>query len=66
MFLMVLLLAASHPASATRVRRQATAGHYKSKHRRSKKSHQVQGQKAIYPQRASEIQQALIREHYLS
>jgi len=50
------------PASATRVRRQATAGHWR-KHRRKK--HKVQGQRAIDPQRAAEIQSALIREHYL-
>ncbi|HUZ04588.1 MAG TPA: peptidoglycan-binding domain-containing protein [Acidobacteriaceae bacterium] len=65
MFLLVFLLTASLPASATRVRRQATAGHYKGRRRRSKKSHKVQGQKAIDPQRAAEIQEALIREHYL-
>ena len=59
---MIVFFSFSLPASATRVRRQATAGHWRKRHR---KKHKVQGQRAIDPQRASEIQAALIREHYL-
>jgi peptidoglycan hydrolase-like protein with peptidoglycan-binding domain len=36
------------------------------KHHSSKHSHKVHGQQAIEPARVTEIQQALIREHYLS
>ncbi len=57
-----VLFSLSLPASATRVRRQATAGHWR---KRRHKKHKVQGQRAIDPQRAAEIQAALIREHYL-
>jgi hypothetical protein len=57
-----VLFSLSLPASATRVRRQATAGHWRKHHR---KKHKLQGQRAIDPQRAAEIQAALIREHYL-
>ena len=37
-----------------------------SKHTRKKKSRKIRGQQKIDPQRAEEIQQALIREHYLT
>jgi peptidoglycan hydrolase-like protein with peptidoglycan-binding domain len=54
------------PAFATRTHRQ-TGGHAqgsrKLTHKASKKLH---GQQAIAPERVTEIQQALIREHYLS
>jgi hypothetical protein len=53
------------PASATRTHRAPTASHSK----RAKKkpvSHQIHGQRQIDPDRAREIQTALIREHYLS
>ena len=57
------------PAFASHVRRSPTAGpsHHSRKltsHRRA--SHRIHGQQAIAPERATEIQQALIREHYLS
>jgi hypothetical protein len=64
----VLLLGAflsAAPAFATRTHRAATSGHAHHKlvlHHR----HAVQGQRGIDPQRATEIQNALIREHYLS
>ena len=60
---MLLAFAVTLPAQASHVRRQATAGHRH--HRHSKKKHKVTGQRAIDPQRATAIQQALIREHYL-
>jgi hypothetical protein len=57
------LLAA--PAFATRTHRAATSGHahHKMLHRHA---HAVVGQRQIDPDRAREIQTALIREHYLS
>ncbi len=62
---MVVAMVNPHAASATRVRRQATAGHRKHHHHATKKKHKLQGQRAMEPQRVTEIQQALIREHYL-
>src|SRR5277367_819355 len=50
------------PAFATRTHRSATAGHSKTR----KASHQLHGQRQIDPERAKEIQTALIREHYLT
>jgi hypothetical protein len=56
---------AATPAFATRTHRAATSGH--AHHRLSlHRKHNVQGQRGIDPQRATEIQNALIREHYLS
>jgi hypothetical protein len=51
------------PASANRTHRAATSGHKAAK---KNSSHQVRGQRQIDPDRAREIQGALIREHYLS
>ncbi len=61
-----VLLALTLPptAAATRVRRQATAGHHRH-HQPVKRKHKIKGQRAMEPQRVTEIQQALIREHYL-
>ncbi|AXC14427.1 Peptidoglycan-binding domain 1 protein [Acidisarcina polymorpha] len=53
------------PASATRTHRSATSGHSKTVKKKSA-SHQIHGQRQIEPERAREIQTALIREHYLS
>jgi len=53
------------PASATRTHRSATAGHSKTAKKKSA-SHQLHGQRQIDPERAREIQSALIREHYLT
>lgn len=50
------------PAFASRTHRTATSGHRRVLHHR----HQVRGQRQIDPDRAREIQQALIREHYLN
>ena len=55
-------LLAATPAFATRTHRAATSGH----HHKSKKHHFVPGQRQIDPERAAEIQSALIREHYLA
>src|SRR5271170_1963117 len=53
------------PAFATRTHRSATSGHSKTTKKKST-SHQVHGQRQIDPERAREIQSALIREHYLN
>lgn len=50
------------PAFASRTHRTATSGQHRVLHHR----HQVRGQRQIDPDRAREIQQALIREHYLN
>ena len=54
------------PAFASHVHRAPTAGtaHYSRKAARP--AHRSHGQQAIAPERVTEIQQALIREHYLS
>ncbi len=68
--LSALLLAA--PAFATRTHRSIghighSSGHLRTSHKAAPKpSHKLHGQQAIEPERVTEIQQALIREHYLS
>jgi Putative peptidoglycan binding domain len=57
-------LLSATPAFATRTHRAATSGHAHHKISLHRK-HTVQGQRGIDPQRATEIQNALIREHYL-
>lgn len=57
-------LLAAPPAFATRTHRAATSGH--SLHHKGKKHKFTPGQRQIEPERATEIQNALIREHYLS
>ncbi len=66
--LAILLLAATFasPALATRVHSRAASTRSHRSHLRAKKSHQLHGQQAIDPARVTEIQQALIREHYLT
>ncbi|HUB19472.1 MAG TPA: peptidoglycan-binding domain-containing protein [Acidobacteriaceae bacterium] len=51
------------PAFASRTHRAATAGHVR---HHSRHHHFVPGQRTIQPERAKEIQDALIREHYLT
>ena len=55
-----------HPASTT----ARSSSHVKSGHKSTTaaaaKSHKLHGQQAIAPARVTEIQEALIREHYLS
>ncbi len=53
------------PALATRTHRAATSGHSKAAKKKAA-SHQIHGQRQIDPDRAREIQSALIREHYLT
>lgn len=54
------------PAFASRTHHTSFSGHSHKTHRLAKKSHRLHGQQAIEPARVTEIQEALIREHYLS
>lgn len=54
------------PAFATRTHRTTSSAHVRSSHKAAPKSRKVHGQQAIEPARVTEIQQALIREHYLT
>jgi len=57
------------PAFATRTHKATKNAHARTSHRaapKSPKSHKVHGQQSIEPGRVTEIQQALIREHYLN
>jgi Putative peptidoglycan binding domain len=70
---LVFMLAAAliaAPAYATRTHRRtvrtAASGHTHSAHKPAPKSHKLHGQQSIEPARVTEIQQALIREHYLT
>lgn len=71
-FLLALLICAgiiSCTAHASRVHRSPTSGqqaHHSRSITTSKRYHRVRGQQAIEPERVMQIQQALIREHYLS
>ena len=67
-FVLATALAAV-PATASRVHRAPTSGHSHSKHHtlpQPAKTHKMHGQQAIDSSRVTAIQQALIREHYLS
>jgi hypothetical protein len=65
-FCVLSALLMASPAFATRTHRATTSSHARSSHRAAPKSHKVHGQQSIEPGRVTEIQQALIREHYLS
>lgn len=55
------------PAFATRTHKATASAHVRSSHKAAPKaSHKIHGQQAIEPARVTEIQQALIREHYLT
>src|SRR6202034_2921503 len=57
------------PTFAASVRHTSTSSHSSASHKLShsrKGSRRVRGQQAIQPDRVTEIQQALAREHYLS
>jgi peptidoglycan hydrolase-like protein with peptidoglycan-binding domain len=58
------------PVFASHVHRSPTTGTSSSSRKltqtRHKLSHRVRGQQAIEPERVTQIQQALIREHYLN
>ena len=57
---------ASLPALASRVHRAPTSGHHGKHTPTVTKAKKLHGQQAIDSDRATAIQQALIREHYLS
>ncbi len=60
-------LCLSAAASGAKIHRAPTAHHSKKSHARRKAvSHRMHGQQSIAPERATQIQQALIREHYLT
>ncbi|MBV8631077.1 MAG: peptidoglycan-binding protein [Silvibacterium sp.] len=63
--LFVAIALSATPALANRTHRAPTAGHSKS-HKSRKATHTIQGQRGIDPDRAREIQTALVREHYLN
>jgi len=55
------------PSFASRVHRAPTSGHTHILHKPAVKAHaKLRGQQSIEPGRVTEIQQALIREHYLT
>jgi peptidoglycan hydrolase-like protein with peptidoglycan-binding domain len=54
------------PAFATRVHHATAIRHTRGSRKAAPKSHRLHGQQAIDSARVTEIQQALIREHYLS
>jgi peptidoglycan hydrolase-like protein with peptidoglycan-binding domain len=53
-------------ASKTSAGRTTVSGHGRTTRKAAPRSKKVHGQQAIEPDRVTEIQQALIREHYLS
>lgn len=62
-----LAMALPAQASTAHAAKKTTSSKHNSKHRRAKKtSWKKKGQQGIRPERATEIQQALIREHYLT
>ena len=66
-FLLVIALAAT-PAFGSRTHRAATSGHHHhhKAHVRKTSHHVVRGQRGIDSDRAREIQEALIRQNYLT
>ena len=65
--LLIVTALSVSPAFANRTHRAPTAGHPKSStHKAKKSSHVAQGQRSIDPDRAREIQSALIRENYMT
>ena len=64
--LFLLAAIAAVPASASRVHRAPTSGHNSAPHKTVRKSHKLHGQQSIDSARATQTQEALIREHYMS
>jgi peptidoglycan hydrolase-like protein with peptidoglycan-binding domain len=67
LFLAASLTTAS--AFATTSHHASTSTHKSSSHKtkgKAAKSHQIHGQQAIDPERVTQIQEALIREHYMT
>ena len=57
---------AALPAMAGTHRHAATSGHKHVKHASAPKAKKMHGQQTIDPERATAIQQALIRQHYMN
>jgi hypothetical protein len=64
--LMLSVALTASPAFATRTHHTTASGRARSSHKPVSKSHKVHGQQAIESGRVTEIQQALIRQHYLT
>lgn len=64
-FLLLAALAVT-PAFASRVHRQATAHHHRHHFHIRRHHHVVRGQRGIDSERATQIQEALIKQHYLT
>jgi peptidoglycan hydrolase-like protein with peptidoglycan-binding domain len=64
--LLISAALSTSPAFATRTHRSLSSSHSHSAHRVAAKSHKLHGQQSIQSDRVTEIQQALIREHYLT
>ena len=65
-FVLSAALIASPVLASTGTVHRTTNGHASGAHKTAKKhKHKLHGQQAIDPRRVTEIQQALIREHYL-
>lgn len=64
--LVIMTALAVTPAVASRTHRAPTSGHHKASSKKAKHTHVVMGQRTIDPDRAREIQTALIRENYMS
>jgi peptidoglycan hydrolase-like protein with peptidoglycan-binding domain len=68
-FALILTAAVLSPSAfASRVHRAPTSGQTRTTHKlsASRKSHKVHGQQSIDPERVTQIQQALIRQHYMT
>ena len=63
---MFLLALAFSPATAAPVHHTSAAAHKPGTHKKKPKAKRLRGQQGIESSRVTEIQQALIREHYLS
>jgi hypothetical protein len=54
------------PVFATKTHRAITSNHAKAARKTIGKAHKLHGQQAIEPERVTQIQTALVREHYLT
>lgn len=63
---MLLACVPASAATATRARHHAASSRARIAHHSRRYHHRIRGQQAIEPDRATEIQQALIRAHYMT
>jgi peptidoglycan hydrolase-like protein with peptidoglycan-binding domain len=64
--LFAALIAPSTLAASHLLRHRASSSSHTHKHHKATRTHTPRGQQSIEPSRVTEIQQALIREHYLT